>query len=204
MDYHVPTLFALSSAMFAIRGGIAVLADTPTDALSWAAQLGPAAGAAIVAYVAFMYVRKRDEDAQKNMDRQDREGKENRDAVARLYDRVEAMGKENRDAIERVVAKMENAMRDNAQSHSNGLSQISHAIQMVIQTVTTFQKTQDTLSNDMQAMKQDVNILIKLAGIHRDPPEEESADKRDGRDGRSDSKQLKLPRQLPRAKDGGQ
>ena len=179
----------------ALAGFSAIFGQSPADAFGWMAQLGPAAGAAVVAYVAFVYVRKRDEDAKINMDRQEAQAKENREAVNRLYDRVETMGRENRDALTQVVGKMENAIRDNAQSHSNGLAQVSASINLMINTVTTFQRTQDELAGDMEKMREDVAMVVRLAGI-RTVESNEPTDPT-----RSDSKQVKIPK-LPKHKEG--
>jgi len=193
-------------ALASLASTLATTAGTDVGGL--VAQFGMGAGAIVVAYVAFGYVRKRDEDNARLFDRQEKMAKENRDDINRLFEAQEKgaresreanerIAKENRDANAAMVQKMDSAIRDVSQVHSNGLAQVSGSINTMISTVTTFQKTQDEMLSEMEQMKTVVAVLANLNNVDDDAEGDQHRPKDKPDPSRSDSKRVRIPRQLP-------
>jgi hypothetical protein len=183
---HYPVLPALIAGS-AVPGVASVLGQAPVDTVGWLMQLGPSAMAAVVAWVALVYVRKRDEDQKSTMERQDA-------LITKLSDRQVAMNDKFEASLDRVVNKMDGAIRDLGQTNSNGLASLSQAIQTVILTVGQFQASQAEMITKLHSMESDVGLLARIAGLRKAESEE---DEKDG-GGRSDSKQITKPARLPR------
>lgn len=223
----------IAAAGLGVPAVASLFGQAPSDLAGWVVHLGPAAGAVVVAALFLKYINNKDAENKEDRKQRDAEhkstlekfeasAKEDRENQAKLVEKVDQMAdrnrdaisliaKENRDSTDRVMATMDKMLREQANTQSMGLAQLSTAVHTVITTVTTF-------SEKMHGIEEDVSKMALILGLKKAVEEAQSNDGGDpynhqphqsssGRDrgeGRSDSKQVKIPKRLPPRTQEGQ